>query len=678
MLFVNAFYLAAIAGIAGPILMHLLLRQRPQRQVLPTLRFLNASAPQSYSMHRLKNLLLLISRVLLILLIALAFARPFIDEALASQGEETADLGLVLVLDTSFSMRSGDTWDQAITLAKNTLKALPDQSPVALVTFDKNPHVAVTETRDIGRVNAELRVLQPGYYSTDLGAAFRAGGEAANQLNARRVRVVVISDFQRSAVPQAMAPVSVRVGIEFEPAQVGAEPEANVYIASNQVIPNEAEKKRSIVLEIRRFGEYEDASEVELLEDGKSLGTQEVQLIGAQSFVEFKVDEPQTDDTTLEAIIRSSDTPEEDNRHTILVESRQPIPVLILQQTGRIQLASDATEIKPVGVNRFMEAMIASCSDLIDATWFDGARISIEELSRYPVVLAMNVDAYGVEALSAIKTYVESGGALIMFPGRGEMSAFQSLTGSESGGWNRLDRESSEYRLVSTTRLQGPMDMLGNTGESVLGHPKVYEYLQLATNADEDTEIVAQLDDGSPFLLERRAGDGLIFAFTIALSTESTDFVLRASFAPFLYELMAHATRETRARQRYAVGDGVPAPLTRGVHTVVSPNGKKVPAEEMNDFGVPGTYTFESDHATTLVTANIDPAESDLTRLNRAEINAMHKLAFVGEAGSSSNSTAGMQITLPPDDDSKIWRIFLITALCLLAFESLLGSRTIR
>lgn len=679
MLFVNLLFLAAAGAVAGPVLIHLLLRQRPQRQTLPTLRFLTAAAPQSYAMHKVKNLLLLIARMLLILLIALAFARPFFSSEESKGEEDTADVGMVVVLDTSFSMKSGDTWDQAIMRARNALKTLPEDSPAALIAFDRDPRVLVSETRDLARLTSELRVLEPGFEATDLGAGLRAGAEAGNQLNARRVRVVIVSDYQRSAIRQALAPVAVRAGVEFEPIQVGADPPVNVSIASAQSISGEVAGQRSILLEIRRYGEGAAGGEVELFDDGASLGVQPLLWTSDQIFVEFHVDESHSSDVFLEAEIRAPDSPTEDNRHTILIEIPRAIPVLVLEHTGRMRFASGGDAPIPSGVNRFVKAAIDAYGERVDATWLDGSGISTAELIPYPVVLALDIDAYAEDAISAIESYVESGGALVIFPGTKDLSSFESLSGSVIGGWEQLDRNASQFRLVSTVRRQGPMDLLGNTGDSVLGHPKVYRYLTVTPGAEDGAVAVAQLDDGAPFLLERKTGDGLVYAFTVALDSSATDFVLRASFAPFLYELMAYATRETRARRRYSVGDGAPAPLMRGVHTVYTPDGKKHGIQDTLTFAMPGGYTLESDSNTTLVSVNIDPLESDLTRLNRAEIDAIRELRAEREAGEGGGGAlAGADVSMPPDETGKFWRYLLITALALMAFESILASRTVR
>jgi len=83
-----------------PLVIHWLTRPRPRRMTLSTLRFLEQAVKQRRSRHRLRDALILGSRVLAVLLLALAFARP-----LMSAGSITAaSVERVVILDASASM----------------------------------------------------------------------------------------------------------------------------------------------------------------------------------------------------------------------------------------------------------------------------------------------------------------------------------------------------------------------------------------------------------------------------------------------------------------------------------------------------------------------------------------------------------------------------------------------
>src|SRR4051794_26416656 len=97
---------AAAAG-AAPILIHLLLRPRPRRQVFPALRLLRASHMMPVRRQRLQHVLLLMVRTLLLLLIVAAVARPVWHGAWLA-GSQRRPTAAVICLDDSASMNYRD------------------------------------------------------------------------------------------------------------------------------------------------------------------------------------------------------------------------------------------------------------------------------------------------------------------------------------------------------------------------------------------------------------------------------------------------------------------------------------------------------------------------------------------------------------------------------------------
>src|ERR1700722_8825155 len=92
-------FLAALAGLALPLYLHLLKRQTSQPKPVTSL-MLYESRPQSSIRHRRLRYFLLLSLLLLIL----AFANPFINRDAAAFASNRL---VLLVVDNSFSMRAG-------------------------------------------------------------------------------------------------------------------------------------------------------------------------------------------------------------------------------------------------------------------------------------------------------------------------------------------------------------------------------------------------------------------------------------------------------------------------------------------------------------------------------------------------------------------------------------------
>src|ERR1041385_9054719 len=84
--------------------------------------------------RKLRNLLLLALRCLALLLLALAFARPYFTNASAAAATNSSASSVIL-LDTSASMRYGDVFERAKNAARNIVGNAASDEQIALVTF---------------------------------------------------------------------------------------------------------------------------------------------------------------------------------------------------------------------------------------------------------------------------------------------------------------------------------------------------------------------------------------------------------------------------------------------------------------------------------------------------------------------------------------------------------------
>src|SRR5206468_5963784 len=105
------FLLGALA-VSLPILFHLIRRTTREKTPFSSLMFLLPSPPRLTRRSRLEHILLLLLRCLVLCLLALGFARPFIKKAVPP-APPSAARRLLLLVDTSASMRRPDLWSDA-------------------------------------------------------------------------------------------------------------------------------------------------------------------------------------------------------------------------------------------------------------------------------------------------------------------------------------------------------------------------------------------------------------------------------------------------------------------------------------------------------------------------------------------------------------------------------------
>src|ERR1051325_5242809 len=103
--FLTPWFLAGVAAVGLPVWLHLLRKHRTTPLPFASLMFFEQRTQSSIKHRRLRYLLLFALRTLLILMIVLAFAHPFVQQKIPprSRSNEVS----VVAIDNSLSMRAG-------------------------------------------------------------------------------------------------------------------------------------------------------------------------------------------------------------------------------------------------------------------------------------------------------------------------------------------------------------------------------------------------------------------------------------------------------------------------------------------------------------------------------------------------------------------------------------------
>src|SRR5262245_26675984 len=212
MTFTFPLLLGALAAIALPVVLHLLLRQKPKTVQFPAFRFLVKRHKTNLTKLRLRHLLLLALRILLFAVIVLALAQPRVKDHPWSLPSDEA-VAAVFVFDTSASMdytiTSGQTrLKEAQKRAVELLKLLPANSEIIILDTAEAVPIAKTDwlTREKAVERINLLRMQPANspVSTRLAAALRFLAKLAerrddNDRHKRARLLCVFSDRTKAA-----------------------------------------------------------------------------------------------------------------------------------------------------------------------------------------------------------------------------------------------------------------------------------------------------------------------------------------------------------------------------------------------------------------------------------------------------------------------------------------------
>jgi hypothetical protein len=138
---INPLYLSGLLLLALPVLIHLVQKQHSQGMRFPSLMFLKQIPQREKRRLEIRHWLLLVLRCLLLLLIVLAFARPFFNTEGGANGLEPERQDSVIVLDRSYSMLIADHWQQARDQALQLVEQKQARDRIGVIAgYSKNSH----------------------------------------------------------------------------------------------------------------------------------------------------------------------------------------------------------------------------------------------------------------------------------------------------------------------------------------------------------------------------------------------------------------------------------------------------------------------------------------------------------------------------------------------------------
>src|SRR6266581_5514406 len=198
MSFLNPFFFIGSLALAIPVLIHLVRREKSEIIPFSSLMFLLKVPKRSIRQQKIKNLLLMALRLLILVLLVGAFARPYLTQPAKPAPNAATNRGVVLMLDNSYSMRYGNNFDRLKTEAQKRVDSLRASDRMAIIAFNENATLLARPTSDKNALKAVVDTLEPSFSATRYKEAFTLADRALSEFAGDQRQLVVISDFQRN------------------------------------------------------------------------------------------------------------------------------------------------------------------------------------------------------------------------------------------------------------------------------------------------------------------------------------------------------------------------------------------------------------------------------------------------------------------------------------------------
>ena len=202
--FANPALLGGLVAASVPIIIHLLNRRKFREIRWAAMRFLLAAIRKNSRRIRIEQWILLAVRTLLILLVVLAMAKPYLESLGALPVIAGRRTHRVLVLDGSLSMAytvaDVTRFEQAKTLAAQLVKDARRGDAISVVLMADPPRVVIGDpSPNHAEVQKEIEEITLPHGGTDLEATFRAIDRVLDASTIAQKEVVFLTDLQAAS-----------------------------------------------------------------------------------------------------------------------------------------------------------------------------------------------------------------------------------------------------------------------------------------------------------------------------------------------------------------------------------------------------------------------------------------------------------------------------------------------
>ncbi|MCK5804869.1 MAG: BatA and WFA domain-containing protein [Lentisphaeria bacterium] len=542
MSWVAPWFLLGLGALAIPVVVHLLRSRQFERADLGTLRFLHDTIRETARWRRLRDLLLLLLRLLVLALLVALFARPFLA---ANSSIVQADAEVVLLLDSSASMggrRLGANASSIVRERANAfLKTLPDDARVTLAEF--------------GDGVRELRKLPSGAMptggATDYERALRWAADRLTSSTATRREIILATDMQRVGLPPAPDlewPTWLPVRI-LEAPQAGA---FNVAVISVKCLTPYADKDVKVQVIVEASGSCPMSDiEISLTLDGAEPIRQSVPLI--KGAVIFTL--PRPEGHVLQGIVRidASDAWPNDDSRPFAYAVRRPVKVVLVNGEEGESAVEQETY--------FLETALRTAPGQHSRSPYNvQIRSRPGPLEDVSLLALCNVRSLDDNETRQVREFVAKGGALVYFLGdRVEEWHYRRLREAELFPAVLKGRQLHLPRRIITWEKRSSLlgVCVGQQGESDLSRIVFRDAFEL--EPDEGVKVLASLEGDVPAIFHKQYGEGQILVVSNPCDREWTDWPTETVFVPLVRELVGGLAKTLHARQ-------VVVTQTRSIH----------------------------------------------------------------------------------------------------------------
>ena len=666
MQFVNPIFLWALGALLIPIIIHLFHFRKFKKVYFTNVHLLKEIKEETSTRSRLRNMLVLLTRLAALGLLVLAFAQPVIRD---QDIDTNKDQVVTVVIDNSFSMNALKAevplLRRAKDQAKGIIKSYSETDQFVILTPElRTKHLRLIDKKtaisfiDEIEATADIKTLE------DISkVAQRVMSDSEGQQN-----MYILSDFQEN-VSLFSTPVDSSTQVSLLPLRAVQENNIAIIDASFESPVPLLDVNNKLVVTLENYGSNDQSVQLNMLYEGQNR---------PQGVIEIAAESRAVD--TISLLIDRAGWHEVElavDDYPIGFDNNLDLSFYLKPQINILNIYN--------AINNSYLDKAFSGTDYYALTQDQTSQIRYDRFAAQDLIILDDLPSLSSGLRSELVKYVSQGGNLLVFPAESaqveEYNALLSALGAD-----RINELISEDKSVSRINLDEFVfsDVFLNKRKN-LRLPEVKKHFSKINSQQAVKESILTFRDGSDYLTKYQKDLGQVYLSSAPLDEQLNGLVTNAEiFIPLLYKV---AISSTSGQNLYYTIDEEEildiknlTNLSQSNYTVTGPS-EFIPSVIINQgrsvidvrdqIKERGIYNLTLEDQTIHKMAfNYDRIESDVSYGDMKAISA--KISPTAEIINQTASADISQVIDSKKSGIQLWRWCLILALVFLLIETVL------
>ncbi len=644
----------------------------------------------------------MVLRVLIILFLVLAFARPTLKGVAIGGATSAAKTTAVFILDNTPSMSvidsKGSYLNQAKATIKQILSLMQNGDEVALVLTGDPYNNDIKVTSNLSKFQKQVDAVNISDVSGLLNSAIVKAAKILSKTNNFNKEIYVLTDFQ-------MGRLADKNSISDLGQILNDKVRLYTFDYSRKEVSNAGIDDISLNTQIFEQDKPLDFNVTVTNYSNQRLNNLVVSLFvenvrSAQQSVSLNPGESRI--LTLQAPVKQSgfigayaeiedDDILEDDRRYISFYIPKSIPVVIFTDNADdsrfVNLALSAA-----GSGQTLQVNEKNLNELNSAN-----------LSKYDV--AVIIGSEGISRYDLLSSFLKSGGKIILMPGsKSTLQNFDNITKALGipSPTGTAGKEGSDINAFTFDKedFSNPIfrDVFSSKEKKEIESPAIYYHYKLSTEGK--GENIITLNDGSSFLSEYKINKGKLLLFNTAPILTWTNFPIKNLFAPLITKSVLYMSSKDNSSNQIIAGNPVEINLQNNSSPqlkIEAPSNRTGNSNNYDDYvdigkqlnrnfvtynhtDINGNYkVYAGSNIIDEFSVNSDPAESVTKYYSQDKFaDYLKKINFKGKYFNIDKKEDPVKIITQARFGSELWKYFLLGAILLALIEMAIARNTKR